>query len=95
MAFANAMIPAMNALGLALLFGHLSALLVVHLLLPNLGHLHAISGGNLSAVFLFRLLRLNIQIMKTNIVQLIEEEASLELSWLASCCQQTTKSISN
>ena len=55
----------MNALGLALLFGHLSALLVVHLLLPNLGHLHAISGGNLSAVFLFRLLRLNIQIMKT------------------------------
>ena len=55
----------MNALGLALLFGHLSALLVVHLLLPNLGHLHAISGGNLPAVFLFRLLRLNIQIMKT------------------------------
>ena len=55
----------MNALGLAVLFGHLSALLVVHLLLPNLGHLHAISGGNLSAVFLFRLLRLNIQIMKT------------------------------
>ena len=57
----------MNALGLALLFGHLSALLVVHLLLPNLGHLHAISGGSLPAVFLFRLLCLNIQIMKTNI----------------------------